>query len=305
MTVAPKRVLTGGRAGGIEPARLGNDHERPVRMLSLFHRSFRRLDLGQRTAQVKRAGFVALRCGPGHRPIERPIDLERTGAVGEVFELSRIVARKRIAGDSEDLPRGEIEEHLIALRDLIEPIDPAIRFDRASERAKIVRHRIGNPLRTSARHRPTRGVPEHPEHQPERGRDRAIEREHRMRGHAGKERPRRFVFEARAGQPARRTQGLYAEPGQRDRVSRHRKRTEKCIAENVDVADKRSEQVAPARTVRAESCSGFVERPAQHRRAAVIEWVRERDRRIDPFQSEVMQWSPPKKRRCYPQRMNS
>ena len=110
-----------------------------------------------------------------------------------------------------------------------------------------------------------------------------------MRGHAGKERSRRFVFEARAGQAAGGAQSLHPEPGQRDRVSRYRKRAEERIAENVDIADQRGEKIAPARTVRAEPCGGFVERPAQHRRAAVIEWVRERDGRIDPFQSELVQ----------------
>ena len=152
--------------------------------------------------------------------------------------------------------------------------------DLATGRLELGDQRLGHAGRPAADHRPPDRVRVRGEDQPERGTQRAIEAEHRVGRHAREQRPGRLVVEPCARQAPCRPERRQAEPGERQRVSRHvDDRPQDLGPELLRVAHQRPEQPAPGPAVRpAEAVGRGLHGSLEDRRAATIERVGERAR---------------------------
>ena len=80
---------------------------------------------------------------------------------------------------------------------------------------------VGDPLRTTAWHRPADRVGEDEKNEAEGGRGRAAEWQHRMCRSSRQERAGPLAAKGKARQRLRREERSQPEPGERDRMSRH------------------------------------------------------------------------------------
>ena len=122
-----------------------------------------------------------------------------------------------------------------------------------------------------------------PEDQPERGAERVIERQHRVRRDAGEERSRRVAVEPVAGQAARRAQRRQPEPQHRQRMSRHvDDRPEQLAAELPGIPHERPEQPPPRAAIRRPGAAAVAATDRSSTTAApTVERVRDRRVRVD------------------------
>jgi len=68
------------------------------------------------------------------------------------------------------------------------------------------------------------------------------------------------------------------------------KRREHVLEQRLRVAGERREEPAPAGVVLAQAGHGGVRRALEHDRRPVVERVRERRRRLDPFEAVLREW---------------
>src|SRR2546423_9372152 len=101
------------------------------------------------------AGARALRRAPRDRTRERPVQLERSGAVAVAAQLALVAGRKPPARQPEELARDGIGQDEVGARQLVLRARGA---DLAAELDETVRERVGDPLRAAARKRPAAGV---------------------------------------------------------------------------------------------------------------------------------------------------
>ena len=132
----------------------------------------------------------------------------------------------------------------------VEAVDALAGDDLASEGAELGRQGVGHGGRPAADHRPADGVGVHPQHEPERCRQRPVERDHRVRRERPEERPSRLAAEPAARQALGGSKGRQTEPREGQRVARHvHDRTEQLLRELPRVADERPEQPQPGAAV--------------------------------------------------------
>ena len=282
VAVGPQRVRAGGRAGRVEQALLGDEHERAA------------ADAGRARPRASAAaisssvpprctvpGPPALRRRPRHRPVERVVELEDARAVA--------VARRAPGGSARGSSSPAIARSWRGVRSkstraraaqLVERAHLAAGLDLAAERAQQRRHRVGDRLR-AARRPPAsrrRGRAAAASSPKRRGR-RALERPHRVRGVAGEQRPRPLAREARAREAGRRAQRRRARSA-RPRAggaagaagpSRSSTSASHVVARAAPSARGRPSASAPRPVGR------LVDRAVQRDGAAVVERVRERD----------------------------
>src|SRR5512132_3411416 len=101
--------------------------------------------------------------------------------------------------------------------------------DRATELVQICGERFGDASRSTARKRPSHGVPGDEENERERGRERVLEREERMRGTSRYQRPRGLATERRR-QATCRPHRVETEACQKQRMTRHVRHRPKDLA---------------------------------------------------------------------------
>ena len=192
----PRARATGRRSSAGRAGRTGDPRTAPA-----MDRVLRRRDLAHRPAEVHRAG--PQRCarratGSGRRAPSRPCARPGRSGSPRAGAGSRVAAGRRrpratwrgVRSSSDGARR----------RQLVERRHPPVRLDLDAERPRLRLERRGDLPAPAPRHRPADGVREQPEHEPERRRQRLPEPEHRVRRHAGEQRPRRRLAEA---QPAR------------------------------------------------------------------------------------------------------
>ncbi len=147
VAVRPAGVPAVGRARVVPEARLSEQRERRRGAVALL--ALRRDDLVERSAEMhgRRAGTALV--APRDRPGERPVELERAGAVPEAAQAARVPVGQTRAAETQQLARRDVAEHDVRSRKLV---DEARGPDLAAALAQPVRERIGD-----ARCAPPRG----------------------------------------------------------------------------------------------------------------------------------------------------
>src|SRR5215213_10039142 len=99
VAVGPDGVLAFGGARLVEEALLGEQDERPLRVLPPRHGALPRCDLVERAAEVDGSGPLAALGCPGDRPVEREVHLEDARTVAVALEGVVVTLRKVLSGD--------------------------------------------------------------------------------------------------------------------------------------------------------------------------------------------------------------
>ncbi len=127
---------------------------------------------------------------PRDRTVEGPIDLADPGPVAEVLEAAAVAAGKSVTGQVDELTRRHVEERsrvpgegraslLTHWPVTIRPSSDSSSAARASTMRALPPSTTGQP----------QGVRQHGEEQPEGAGQRCVEREHRVGGGTGDDRP--------------------------------------------------------------------------------------------------------------------
>ncbi len=185
------------RGVGSNTAGLGQQHERALGVAAGRDLRLGRGDLGHRAAEVDRRRPRALGRAPGDRPLQRPVDLERAGAVA-VAQQARPVGRRQAraarspppgAGRRPAAPRAPAGSSSSEVtRRPVSSSPPSAR--RRATSASVIRPRA------AAGHRPADRVAQGGEQQAEAAGQGRVERAERVRGHAREQRARAVAAEA-------------------------------------------------------------------------------------------------------------
>ena len=178
VAVRPHRVLAGRRAGLVEERGLG---EEDVGALTA-RRAFRLGDLLERAAEMhgRRAPAVGRR--PRDRPFQSPVELEDAGAVPIALKRVRVVSGQLVAGDAQELPRDDVGQDGVRVRQLV---DRACGADLPTKLLETIGQRVGEPLRPSSGKAPAEDVRGRDQEQPDASARPRLERQHRVRSVAG------------------------------------------------------------------------------------------------------------------------
>src|SRR5436309_13343392 len=104
MTVCPKRLFPRRGARRIEQALLGGNHKWPLGRNATGGGRLGCDHLLEGSSKVHRSRLAAARIAPGHRAVQRPIELEDAGSVPEACELTAIAIGERAARYRQQLP---------------------------------------------------------------------------------------------------------------------------------------------------------------------------------------------------------
>src|SRR4030095_1411078 len=102
--------------------------------------------------------------------------------------------------------------------------------------------RVGQLLCSTAWHHPANQMRHRTKYEAEAGRQRAIERQHAVRGDCAEQGARPFLDKEALRQSLRRTQGPETKCGERNGMTRPRDRTEGCTLESRPAANDAAEQ---------------------------------------------------------------
>src|SRR5439155_5601 len=168
--------------------------------------------------------------------------------------------------------------------------------DPAAERREDLAERRRDCPGATAREGPADGVAEHAHHESERRAAERVERDHGVRRESREERTRRLAPKSLPGKRARAPQAKPAEARQAQWVARRDGRREESLEECVRVFDEGTEQVVVRFSVRTERGGGGVEGSLEQDRA-VVEWMSDGRRRVQPLETELLERQRSKERR--------
>src|SRR5262249_20653694 len=150
----------------------------------------------------------ALRSAPWDWLMKRPGELERAHTVLKALQLAPIARRETLAGQVQQLSRGQVQQHGPRRRKLVERLHPAAGDHLAPERLQVSHERCRELLRPSGGKWPAAGMRGHRQWQGwSRGRE-LLQRQEGGLGQAGAECPSVVGWGTSAGQRGCRTQGL-------------------------------------------------------------------------------------------------
>ena len=157
-------------------------------------------------------------------------------------------------------------------------VDAMIGHDVAAERPELGDQRVSDGLRATLDHRPADRVRERAQRQPERGRQRAIQPQHRVRGDAGEQGSSRLVVEPATREALGGPQRRQPEARHRQRVARHMDdRSEEFPGERFVTTDERPEQPTPgAPVLRPQGVGGRRDRALEDRGSSAVQRLGER-----------------------------
>src|SRR4029079_19210316 len=157
---------------------------------------------------------------PWNGSIECPVHLERTQAVLVTLQLSPVVRREPMAGNSQQWSGRQVTQSHPCRRQLVDRVNPRIGDDLAAQRLEIADERVGYSLCAALGNHPAGNVRQRGEHQSESGGWTPVERQHRVSRHAGDQRTRRVVDEGPPHQLLRGAQRTETETSDGPRVTR-------------------------------------------------------------------------------------
>ena len=154
VTIGPPGMPACGGARRIEQTWLGQQHERLLRVLPVPGGAFRGFYLFETASEMHRGALRALGVSPGDGSIERPVDLEHTGAIAEAAQTALVLIRKALSRDSNHLAGSQVEEHGTRRRQALNGVHWRIDLNGSAERQDVGGERARDPLRATARNRP-------------------------------------------------------------------------------------------------------------------------------------------------------
>jgi hypothetical protein len=265
----------------IEEALLAQQYVGAIGVLARVGGLLRGDDVRERTGNVHGSSAPAFLRLPWHRAIKGEVQLEHAGSVAEAAQETAIPTGQFLARDGQHLTRGEVEHQGPARREIRHLRDGVIHVHLDAEIACGVDQSVGELLHPAAYHRPSVGVADRGEHQPEgRGRPRG-QPHHRVGRHPSEQGAGALTAETGAEQSIGGPQSRASEPGERQRMARQARGPEERIAQYRGIHHERSHQGAVSRLVDAHTTGRLLHRPVCHDRGAVIQWVGERIARMD------------------------
>ena len=190
---------------------------------------------------------------PGHRPVQRPVDLEDPWPVTKLREPVPVADRQCHAPHRENLPRREVEDDARRGRQVGQRINPMTGHDLATEAAKAGHQRVGDRLGPADRDRPPDLVGQRAEQQAEARRRERGQLQLRVRGQAGEQGPGRCLSERDATHVVRGPGPDSAVRGQSQRRFRRQvKGREERVDEGLSQAGDPPDQPPPGTSVPAE-----------------------------------------------------
>src|ERR671910_471270 len=175
MAVRPEGVLSGRGPRLVEEALLRDDHVRPLRRLAAPDGVLGLDDLSRRAADVHGSCARALLRRPRHGAVERPIELEHTGAVAVAAQRPQVAIRQPVARGADYTLRRQVEKGHHGRRELVYRGDRPSGLHLAVQRPEVGDECVGDRLRSPAGHGPAVRVAEQGEDEPERRRWAAAE----------------------------------------------------------------------------------------------------------------------------------
>ena len=234
--VGPERVMTRGRARRVDDTRLRHEDVGPLGMAAGPHLGLGGRHLGERAAQVKRAGDTAHLVGPGDGSGECVVDLARARTMTETLEAADVAGREPVPRDAGQLPRRDVEQHGARARDVGHAGDMVLGDDLTAELDEVRRHGAGDALRSTDGHRPAGDVTGGEQHHPERAGEWSLQWEKGVRRRTSQQRGG-FVAREAVGEPGGRAERSEAEAGHRHRMARGpQQRSQDRIGKLVPVA---------------------------------------------------------------------
>src|SRR5438105_7089686 len=304
VAVRPHGVLPRWRARWVKKALLSDEDERTVGRSPARDLGFALGDLIERPAEVHRPCAKALLGAPRDRAVDRVVELEDARPVAKRTELAAVTVGKTRTGHLVELSGRDIAQVGARRAELVEACYAAARLAPAAEGSQASRERIGDALGPTAWQRPVRHVRHHREHEAEGRGERSVERQHRMRREAGEQSSRAHAAERHASEEARGERAGKAEPRHDEGMPRNAdERSERVRGEIVPLRYEWRDQPSIRARVGAEVRRRRIDRALEKNRGAVIERVRERRGRLDPFQSLAREIELAKERRRGAQRM--
>jgi hypothetical protein len=134
----------------IKEARLREQDERPLGMLTASDGGFGLDDFLERAAHVDRRGPRAFGRPPRDGTVLRPIHLVHARAVAIPRESALVAAGKTRSSQAQELVRGHIKQDLPNCSELIDGVDDVSRHDGSAEGLETGRERVSDPLRPTA-----------------------------------------------------------------------------------------------------------------------------------------------------------
>ncbi len=233
---------------------------------------------------MNRGGSRALARRPGNRLAQCPVDLESARAVAVALELHAVAPRQPRSGDPQDLPRRQVQEDRAGGGKVVERAHRGAGDDLAAERAQVGGERLRDAPRAAARDRPAYGVARDGQDQPEGRADRFRERKRRVGRDPAEEGAGGLGLEGAPRQSLRRAQRRQPEPRQQKGVVWDAQRRQDVHHQPLPLGHEGFHERAPRPGVGAQGLARRLERPLEHRGAAVVERVRERSGGVDPRQ---------------------
>ena len=304
VTISPKRVRAPRRARRIEQARLRNEHERFLRVLSDPRRRFRRNDLVERTAEVERTRFRARGVAPRHRCTQRPIHFAHAGTVVIPLECIAIAAGEAVARDLQRPSRRNVQQHTLGVWDVAQCRDWRISHDLAPYRPQIRRQRIRYALRATSGDRPTGTMSDCREHQANGGGGRVRERHDRVRAKPRKKTASRLSVKSAPRERACAAKCVETESPQQERVTRNVKRRQRVRGERIPVIDEWTNELAVGDGILTKRGTCRFDVRAQHSGRTIVERMCHRRRRLDPAKPVLVERQGAEKRHRNGQRMH-
>ena len=220
VAVRPQRVPARRGPRGVEQAGLGDEHERSLAVPALPRRRLGGGDLVERAADVHRCRPRRRRITPRHRRGQGVVDLEGGGPVAEPPQPASIASGEAVAGEVGERMRADVGEHHPRRRQIGERGDRPVALDRAAVARQRSHEGVGDRLRATGGERPPGGVADGTEQHADAGGERSVERQHRVGGEAGEQRPCAVRVEAAAGEADGAAQAVPGEPGVDERMAR-------------------------------------------------------------------------------------
>ena len=173
----------------------------------------------------------------------------------------------------------------------------AVALEAAAELDQPGHQCVGDALRAAPSEGPTVRVRAGEQQHPERRRQRAPKRQHRVRRASGEERAG-FVGRESASQDRGRQQGVDAEAREENRMMRHvHDRPQHIFGEIVETTGQATDDRSVGLAIFAQRRHRRVEIGLRHCASTAVERMGKRCVRVDPLESQALEWLGPEERR--------
>jgi hypothetical protein len=260
-----------------------------LRVIAFGRRPFRGGDLGQRAAKVQRRRAQTGGVCPRDRCLQRVVELEDARAVPKALQLASVAGGQALAGDGEQLARGNVEEVGSCGGQLIDVCDPPAGADLAATGAQARGECVGERLGAAMGDRPTHRVTQRAEDEDRRGAQWRLQGQERVAAETRQERAGGLVAKERAGQERHRPERPQAEAGRSNRMGRQAQWVEYKGLDALPPAGQRRHQADVGAAIEPEPRCGRSNGSLQGDRMPAVQRVSQRRGRLDPAQAVALQ----------------